>query len=751
MSSHVRAWIAGLLIGVLGAVFSVIPSGTGLEQDIGLDLLFTTRGVRPPPPDIVIVTMDKISAENLGVPADPDKWPRSLHADLTSSLKDRKAAVIAFDIMFDDVRSEKDNLLFAEAIRDAGNVILCECLRKETVALSDEKGSHGRSLNIEKVVSPIPVLAEAALALAPFPLPKVPVKVSQFWTFKTAAGDKPTLPVVALQTFSLDQYDEFFRMLERNSAYAAETLPSNKGPLLSSQNVDVLVRDLRDIFRKEPWLAGKMRKDLDGKTASVDDKKGRTLRSLIKMYEGPNSHYLNFYGPPGTIPTISYYKALSEKNESSGSRNEWDVAGKAVFVGLSEHLRPEQKDGFHTVFSQSSGMDISGVEVAATAFGNLLEDKPVRPVGPVSHIAVVLCWGLLLGFLCIFLPALAAAGSVLGLGILYFFFSQHQFSHSAVWHPLVVPLFIQAPVAFFGTVLWKYFRTAKERENIRRAFGLYLPDQLVDQLSDDLSGITTNSRELYGTCLYTDAGQYTAVSERVSARKLDHIMAEYYETLFEPVRHHGGTIINIVGDSMLAVWTTENPDALLQRQASLAALQSAKAIDHFNRTHPRYELPTRFGLHSGQIVLGPVGAADHYEFRPTGDTVNTAARMEGLNKYLGTRILATGNVVVQLEEVLARELGTFFLVGKAKPVVVYELLCRVDESDERQFRLCEVFARGLAAYQNRSWEVAIERFQESLKIHREDGPSSFYLNICLNLSANPPDDSWDGSIHMEKK
>ncbi len=52
MSSHVRAWIAGLLIGVLGAVFSVTPGGSGLEQDIGLDLLFTARGVRTPPPDI---------------------------------------------------------------------------------------------------------------------------------------------------------------------------------------------------------------------------------------------------------------------------------------------------------------------------------------------------------------------------------------------------------------------------------------------------------------------------------------------------------------------------------------------------------------------------------------------------------------------------------------------------------------------------------------------------------------------------
>ena len=57
-----------------------------------------------------------------------------------------------------------------------------------------------------------------------------------------------------------------------------------------------------------------------------------------------------------------------------------DLEGKVVFVGHSEQLRPGQKDGFYTVYTRHNGLDLSGVEIAATAFANLLEDMPVLPI-----------------------------------------------------------------------------------------------------------------------------------------------------------------------------------------------------------------------------------------------------------------------------------------------------------------------------------------------------------------------------------
>ncbi len=90
---------------------------------------------------------------------------------------------------------------------------------------------------------------------------------------------------------------------------------------------------------------------------------------------------------------------------------------------------------------------------------------------------------------------------------------------------------------------------------------------------------------------------------------------------------------------MLAVWATTEPDLSLRSRACLAALDIASAVDRFNAASGRLALPTRIGLHSGQLLLGSVGAMDHYEYRAVGDIVNTATRLEGLNKHLGTRLL----------------------------------------------------------------------------------------------------------------
>jgi adenylate cyclase len=70
-------------------------------------------------------------------------------------------------------------------------------------------------------------------------------------------------------------------------------------------------------------------------------------------------------------------------------------------------------------------------------------------------------------------------------------------------------------------------------------------------------------------------------------------------------------------------------------------------------------LPTRVGVHSGQIFLGNIGAGDHYEYGPTGDTVNTATRMDGLNKHLGTEVLVSEESVAQVDGLAAREVGKF--------------------------------------------------------------------------------------------
>jgi len=752
MSRLSKALITGFVIGLLGVAATLVPCGIDLEEDIGLDLLFKLRGAREAPPEVVVVTVDKVSADNLNLPIRPDKWPRSLHARLIESLVRKGAAVIAFDMTFDQPRSPEHDNLFAEAIKNAGNVVLCEYLKKEKISLTDEEGAHTGDLDIERLVPPIPSLARSAVALAPFPLPKVPVKVSQYWMFKTGAGDIPTLPVVVFQIFAFSVYDEFIRLLGRVSPSQADRLPHDKDFIIKSKGVEDLIRVLGNIFKKNPLIAEKMLNELKNSSSlSVDIKSRQVLKSLIKMYQGDISRYLNFYGPPCTVKTVSYHQLLQPWDNSSVIQEQLDLNGKAVFVGLSRRLWPEQKDGFHTVFSQTSGLDISGVEIAASAFANLLEDMSVQPLDFRAHLAFILVWGVVLGIVCLFFPAAIAAFSVIGLSLLYLAAAHYQFKHTGSWYPLVIPLFFQAPLAYFGTVLWKYFEVNKERQNIRKAFGYYLPDKVVDQLAKNMAHIKSSSHMVYGTCLFTDAERYTALSENMEPKELSSFMNKYWEALFEPVKRHRGVVSDVVGDSMLAIWATAQPDSALRTRACLTALDIAGAVQKFNQSHDNLKLPTRIGLHSGYMLLGNIGAINHYEYTPIGDIVNTASRIEGLNKYFNTRIVLSEEVLHQVDGFLTRELGKFLLFGKSKPVVVYELICLIGESSEQQRRLCSIFSKALNAFMRQSWEEAIKGFNESMEIHGEDGPSIFYLELCEKYRENPPGEMWDGLVSLDNK
>jgi adenylate cyclase len=513
MSLFPKAIIAGGLTGVLGLVLLVGLDFVGFdpEESIGLSLLFKLRGARTAPADVVVVTLDKPSADRLKLSTKPRKWPRSLHARLTEILSQQGAAVIAFDLIFDESRSLKDDELFSRSIQNAGNVVLCEVLKKDIIPLPAAKSPQKAGvILLETLEPPIQCLAKSALALAPFPLPKVPVKVSQYWAFKTTAGDTPTLPVVVFQAFALDMYDNFLKLLKEFVPTQTYALPQNKVEILKSKRLEKLVRVLRNILREKPLIAEKMLvKTQQWSGQGTESREIRILKSLIKMYKSPDSHFLNYYGPPTTINTVPYYQILQTRKEPTPKAKTFDLKGKAVFVGLSERFQLEQKDGFYTVFSQSNGVDLSGVEIAATAFANLLEDRPLRRFPIHTEAVFILLCGLILGFLCrIFSPGISAA-CVIGLSITYLTTAHFQFKNSANWYPIVLPLFFQAPLAFFGSLLWRYSDTNKERKRIRNALGYYLPDKVADQLAKKIRDLTEENQLVHGVCLFTDAGRYT--------------------------------------------------------------------------------------------------------------------------------------------------------------------------------------------------------------------------------------------------
>jgi adenylate cyclase len=706
---------------------------------------------------VVVVAVDKASAGQLGLPVTPSLWPRDIHARLIERLSNAGAKVIAFDLRFDTPgKAPEYDVELAKAMNKAGNVVIVERLdREESHLPADQAGAAYYDGSMVKSAAPLPIIADAAVAQATFPLPRTS-RVNDYWAFKTEAGEAPTLPVVALQLFAMNAYGDFARLLRDANPSLASRLPDRNAIAIEN-----LILTLRGIFADDPQLPQQMLAALN-RDIHLDPQSRRLIRSLVSLYSGEETRYLNFYGPPRTVRTIPYYQALQPHGGLGTSEpTENDFRGKAVFVGFSAATQPEQdriRDDYHTVFSRSDGLYLSGVEIAATAFANLLDDRPLRPLPLPLNLVAVFLWGFAIAIACAVLPqpttiTLATVFVLLGGGMvsIYVYIAHHQFASAGNWLPLIVSL-LQVPVAVFGAVSLKYYSVKREREILKTAFAKFVPQRIVTEILKSTGPITTNNQLVHGACLATDADRYTTLSEEMDPAQLGVLMNEYYAAMFEPVSRHEGIVSDVVGDAMLAIWTTSSGDECsLRKKACFACLDIAHALERFNAVTDRPPLYTRIGLHSGEMLLGTVGALHHYEYRAVGDIVNTSNRIQGLNKYLGTRLLISEQVVEGLDDFLTRSVGRFLLAGRTSFVRVAELMGRKQEASSDQTWLAEIFTDAMLAYEAQDWHRGCYNFAEILKAFPDDGPARFYLKRCQLYRETAPVGSWDACIRVEGK
>lgn len=738
-----RGFRLGALIGALGAVLFLTPQGAILEESLGLQALFHLRGPIPAPPEAVVVAIDQPSADALGLPAKPSDWPRSVHARLIDALSKANASVIAFDLAFNAPgRDPQDDRQLAESMRAAGNVVLVQTLKP--AELHTEAG--------HELVQPIAQIAGAARAQAPFVLPKV-ARVNEYSAFRTDIRNRfemATMPAVVLQLYGQASHDEFVWLMRGVSPTHAATLPENRAAVHAHGSIPELILDMRHLFGSEPQLAPEMLALLHSPSyQTLGARERRSIDALLKLYSGDEVYYLNFYGPPRSIRTIPYWQLLHPQAASEA----FDLRGAAVFVGYSALTLAEQdqiRDDYHTVFSLPNGVYVSGVEIAATAFANLLHDHAIKPLPLWADLSVVFLWGLVISVLCRSLPNVAMIGLLALLVAAYVLFAAHQFETNSLWLALTIPMGLQLPLALFGGVYFKYRQTRRERQRLKEGASLYLPERVVEEILQNIKP-EVQRQVLFGVCLATDADQYTTLAERMKHRELSELMNEYYGVMFVPVKRHGGIVSDVVGDSMLAVWAGVEPDLLLRKRACDAALDIVNALTVFNSSSGRPPLPTRLGLHSGEMLLGSIGAAQHFEYRAVGDMVNTASRIQGLNKYLDTDLILSAQTAEGLEGYLMRPLGSFLLVGKSVPIDVLELMAHAAQADESQRRLCETFREILNLYRARQWGEACAALDRILESFPHDGPSRFYRVRCADYLRTPPPESWTHVVSMNAK
>ena len=685
--------LLGLFIGLLGAVLERSPSGQWIERTIARSWVFRARGARPPPAGVVVVSMDEREADLPALARDDRRWSRHLYADLVERLSAAGAVAVVLDVTFESPSDEAADRALEEALRRSERVVL---FRRLT-----------RSEDGDTPVPTLPRFLAFARVHAVFPLPKLPGRVEYYWPFfralepvgsdgEYALRDLPSLPIAALQlevlhTVGIERFERSLR--------AAGHEPEAGGTAGFAPSAD-LVRAMSALRRQA--LAGRLEIEAAeralGASSAGQRRAAALVRALFRAFSEPGVLYLNFYGPTRTIATLDHGEVL-EAGHGSGAALREVVAGKVVFVGHSGRSAIDQTDGFGTVFTREDGVDRSGVEIAATAYANLLDGSVLEPASPALATSIHVLLGVLVMLLALRAGIVLAVVSTVALGLGYFALSVQAADIAHRLLPLGVPLLVLLPFTLFSGLLYGYLDTRRQRDRYRHGARLLLPETAVRDIESERVE-RASPEALHGTCMITDVTGYTPLSEALGPERLASLGREYFALLTTLTRRAGGELIDLEGDSMTALWTEAVPTGESGRLAAGAALEIGRAVESFGARHPATPFVTRIGLHSGEVVLGNIGGGRDFRHRVVGDTVNTASRLEGLNKRLGTSILATRAVVNEAEALLVRPLGTFLLKGKSEPLEIVEVLGERASARVGERRLCERFGEALAALEH---------------------------------------------------
>lgn len=682
--------------------------------------------------------MDEASEARLNVGNDLTRW-RGFHTKLIRVLQDQGAALIIFDLQFLAPHPSQDPA-FAKAIRSAGNVLVTECVQKfrrgdEDFFGRDEcseknkepivkKESGGESILSDQLVvmrkiPPTSLIAESVLDRAPFYLVNDAESsaIHEAWTFFDALADQPSLPMLA-----------WFYFLQRNNVLA-----------INSQTNQTY----------STWLTSQRRLCLSKREQFLQNYTYiPNLQRQIKaaICEG-DSRYLDFYGPPQTFRMESYSDILKGKVNA--------LKNKVIFVGKANRkYSPGKTDFFQTPFTNEKTGKMAGVEIMATQFANLNEDRFITPIS--NQWLLLFTFGLVIALLLTTMSSWLGIAASLLAGLIYAGLAQWLFNRNGLWLPVIIPMFIQLPLSWLISLMWSRLDLLSERKRmvafVHTVFPqwlAFLPASPGQWYPEQASNQLTSERDVSGLCLATDIEGYTSVAAQHTAHEMWELLNAYYRVLGHPVSSHDGIIADITGDSMMAIWI-DLPEPSRRLAACRAALEMEQAVKLFNTSSLKSRLPTRIGLHEGEITLGSLNVVKGGNYRAIGDTVNIASRIQGVNKFLGTRILASNTIAAHLPGIIARPVGAYRLQGRKEPIELVEIVgLETDVNDARNVIL-KKFAYGLNVFQQGQWEKAITIFEAVLELDAYDGPSRFLLDSALAYSKNPPE-NWDGVVALYEK
>jgi adenylate cyclase len=672
-----------LLVALASVVGAGLLSTTGIIRQWEWSLLDYRHRLTPDPHgadgSIVLVVLNGDSMDRLSWLSWP--WPRQIYADCVDLLDRWGARAVVFDILFDlpSIYGGADDAILGDAAARTTSLFAVE-------AHSRVHGGRRDTIPDRAILPGARILGspDTVLSCNP-PTDDILAGASLLGSTSQAPDDDGVFRRIRVARASPEG------VVPSLPLAAAWTLSGGGGVTVTPHRLE-----------------------LAGRTLPLDGSYG-----MILDYHGPRETYTH-------VPIADLLSSLERMGAGDPP-----LVDSTLFRGatvLFGYTAPGLMDLKPTPYSSV----YPGVEVLATALDNMLSGSAVRRLPPLAGVAAAAVLALLVAVAfrtvgSVYLAALAALAPL----VMYLVAAVLVFD-AGIWMEMAFPL-SAGILALSGGGVVSYSQATSQKRYIRKAFSQYLSPEVVSQVISSPERLSLGGEKRVMTALFSDIRGFTSISEGLDPADLVGLLNVYLTRMADIIMETGGTVDKFEGDAVIAFWGAPLHVPDHASRACGAALDCREMHGDLNdrlsaEGYP--EIVTRIGLNSGPMVVGNMGSEKRFDYTMMGESVNLAARLEGVNKVYGTLTMCSAETAGAAGEgFVFRELDTVRVVGQKRPVTVMELVCRQGCLDPADERILQEYARALEVYRSGDLERAGRMFGRI----PEDPPSAAMARRCSKV------------------
>ena len=506
---------------------------------------------------------------------------------------------------------------------------------------------------------------------------------------------------------------------------------------------------------------------------NAEDSALNDLKAAL-MDPGISDEDYNFYGSIyERIPYLfSESRSILEEIQLYRSFLREHLSGATIVAGYTGTSTTDY--GANPFERKYMNMGIYGAVYNSLIQKDFIREIPIWVTGIIS---------LLLGIIISVLSNISRKKSVLNTGLGAAFLVAAVTGAGAVFvftgiYVHLLPVILTLLFAYLGTVIGNFISASREKAFIQGAFDQVISPDVVKRIQENPEMLKLGGETRVITAMFTDIEHFSTISETLgSSDQLFDLLKRYLTPMSDIILDEQGTIDKYEGDAIIAFWNApldQEDHAHRACRAAMRIVEMEKQIyrdlisegilsqEIFDKIKAGYEnahgrLFTRIGIHTGENNIGFIGTDRRKDYTSLGDNMNLAARLEGVNKTYNTQVLisdATENIIHEDFKFYTRQLDMVRVVGKKKPVTIYELSYskefKTDLTDIER-NLFRDYRQALIHFRAKEWDKAEKLFNRVLQKTPDDGPSKVFIERCRKYRKTPPPANWDGIYKMETK